>query len=121
MKNKKTILSLALDIAEESCQQCYEASRTEIVSIDGAWNSPRNAKFCIVDLIDCVTRKLVDFQIVTSLVFQEIDHKHLTQGVTSAPNTFESIGARKIAKRNPLSKANIFVHDQDVKLTKFIY
>ena len=39
------------------------------MGIDGAWNAKKNAQFCLIDLIDCETAKIIDFQIVTSIQF----------------------------------------------------
>ena len=113
---QKKLVASGLDLAVKSCKECYEASHTMIAAIDGAWNCVRNAQFCIIDLIDCQTAKLVDFQIVTSNTYEWIKHENLTQGIKSAPNTFEGIGAEIIARRHPLRNANIFVHDKDVKM-----
>ena len=114
------LLIQSLDLAAKSCLQCYEANKARIVSIDGAWSCPRSASFCIVDLIDVDTGKMIDFQIVTSLILKGVEHNHLIHSVTDHPRNFESIGTRSIATRNPLLNAQVFVHDKDVRMKELL-
>jgi len=115
------LLIPSLDIAAKSCTQCYRGENTVFVSIDGAWSCPRDAQFCIVDLIDVETGKMFDFQIVTSIELDGVVHEHLTHSVKDSPTNFESIGTRQIARRNPLLNARVFVHDKDVKMKELLF
>ena len=113
---------LFLNKAVQSCQQAFSLSKErKIVSFDGSWNCPKNAKFCIIDIFDVQTKKLIDFQIVTSYSFPDINHTHLTHSVKEKPQAFEAIGMKEICARKAfLDNTYKFVHDGDVKLKNYL-
>ena len=115
-KRLHEMLVPALDLAVRSCTENLKlSSGSKKVGIDGAWNAPKNARFCVVDLIDCDTRKIVDFQIVSSVNLQ-IDHPNFSY-IPVAPNLFEYFGVEAIAGRTALKEGTtIFAHDGDVKI-----
>ena len=81
---------LLIDVLNLGVQSCEKSLRfpnsQKIVGIDGAWNAPRDANFCVVDLIYCETRKLIVFQIVTNIDLY-ITHPNLTY-TQDPPNPF---------------------------------
>lgn len=112
----RDIIIPALDLGVKSCEESLKLSTAEkIVGIDGAWSAPRNARYCIVELIDCQTKKIIDFQFISSINLQ-IEHSHFTF-TSSPPNLFEYLGVSAMADRHALREnTKIFAHDGDVKI-----
>lgn len=86
-----------------------------VVGFDGAWSHWRRAKECVVILIDCKTKKIVDFEIVTKA-------KHDCPGnYVGSPNGMELAGLKKIIERWKFDERVVgCVHDNDSKATKAI-
>ena len=59
----KKLYTPIIDAAVQSCKNSLEKTNHEArnASFDGQWSSVRNAKFCIADLIDIETGKVIDF------------------------------------------------------------
>ena len=109
-----------LNLAVQSCEERLKmSSEHKTVGIDGAWNAPKNARFCVVDLIDCETKYIIDFQIISSIDLQLL-HPNFTF-TQLPPNLFEFVGVDIIADRQPFRiGTKRFVHDGDVKIKNLI-
>ena len=113
------LLPKALELAAKSCKECFDAHSPNTVSVDAGWSVPRNAPFSVVDIIDIETKKVVDFQILTSNTYETI-HPNLTYMTHKASNTFEAAGVRIMADRIVLHTARKFVHDKDVQVKNIL-
>jgi hypothetical protein len=85
------------------------------ICIDGSWNHRRNGNFCIVDVIDFQTKKIVDFAIIyKSTPFKSGNYEGSSNGM-------EVAGMRQLLPRwiND-TKVSVIVHDKDSKITELI-
>lgn len=114
-----TFILPALELAKKSCKECFEAHQSNVVSIDAGWSVQRKAPFAVADIIDVETKKMVDFQIITSKNFN-VDHPNLTCLENEASNIFEAAGVRVMADRDVLQTARKFVHDKDVQIKNIL-
>jgi hypothetical protein len=55
------IIEYARRLAQQNCEVMGNYST---ICIDGSWNNRRNGNFCIVDVIDCRTKTILDFEII---------------------------------------------------------
>jgi hypothetical protein len=86
-----------------------------IVAFDGAWSDRRRAKECIVILVDCRPKKIVDFEI-------QQHAKHCCPGnYFGSPNGMEIAAFKSIALRwRSDSRVVSCVHDNDARASKVI-
>lgn len=64
-----------------------------IVGLDGAWNHVRQGSCCIVTMIDIISKKIIDYEIVELL-------KHFVKGnANTYPKNLEAEGIRRLAIR----------------------
>jgi hypothetical protein len=100
----------------KQCQHWREQMAYEsVVAFDGAWSHRRCAKECIVILIDCGQKRIVDFEIVLK------SKPGVVGGYDGSSNGMELFGVQKIIQRwkgDP--KVRGCVHDNDSKATKAI-
>jgi hypothetical protein len=90
-------------------------SANSIISFDGSWSHRRRAKECVVLIIDCSLKKVVDFRILQKSKFGRPGN------YSGSSNGMEVAALRKLIVRwngNP----NIagFVHDSDSRASKAI-
>jgi hypothetical protein len=86
-----------------------------VVAFDGAWSHRRCAKECVVILIDCGQKRIVDFQIVTK------SKCGVAGNFRGSSNGMELAGLRKIIERwKDNTKVRGCVHDNDSKATQAI-
>jgi hypothetical protein len=97
----------------EQCKYWEDQMDDEtIVAFDGAWSHRRNAKECIVILIDCNHKRIIDFEIVTK-------SKCGNQGNwDGSSNGMELRGVELLIERwKTKGKIKGVVHDNDSKAT----
>ena len=59
------LIQILTVMARKSCEKWKSEIKDGcILSLDGSWSHRRNAQRCLVDFIDSVSRKIVDFEIV---------------------------------------------------------
>ena len=109
-----------LDLTVKSCKENLALSNNKkTVGIDGSWNAPKNGRFCLIDLIDCSTKKVIDFQFVSGVDLQ-INHPNFTF-TTDPPNLYEYKGVDAITDRVAFREGTSkFSHDGDVKIKNLI-
>jgi hypothetical protein len=105
-----------INYARLICQK-NRASMTDnsTIGIDGSWNHRHNGNFCIVDVIDVKTKRIVDFEIIyKSTPFKDGNY-------IGSSNGMEVAGLSRLLPRwiND-SKVTKIVHDKDSKITKLI-
>ena len=67
-----------LNAAVNSCNEEFSKSNNvKIASFARMWNSVRNAPYCIIDLIDVTTGKVIDFQIVTRFDLESVPNTRM--------------------------------------------
>jgi hypothetical protein len=98
------------------CQK-WKAEMTDpsVVAFDGSWSHRRGAKECVVVLIDCRTKRIVDFEIVLKT------KAGVMGNWDGSSNGMELQGLKELIKRwkdDPNVKG--VVHDNDSKATKAI-
>jgi hypothetical protein len=83
-----------------------------IVAFDGAWSHRRHAKECIVILIDCNHKRIIDFEIVTK------DKCGIEGNWKGSCNGMELHGVKQLIERwKDNGKVKGVVHDNDSKAT----
>jgi hypothetical protein len=114
--NQALIIHPIIEYARRLAQQNREAmGNYSTICIDGSWNHRRNGNFCIVEVIDFRTQKIVDFEII----YKTTPFK--TGNYEGHSNGMELAATEKLLKRwinDP--KVAVIVHDKDSKITKLI-
>jgi hypothetical protein len=118
---QKDICNEILAFAKESCRVWREQMAPgTIIGTDGSWSQRRNAMHCLVDFIDVVQGKIVDFEIL------QRPSGFLYGDYFGPANGMEVEGVRRIITRwqqvyqRANEKVAFYVHDRDAKTRKLI-
>jgi hypothetical protein len=109
-----------LDKVKEHCMAIVQEWREQmesgsVIAFDGSCGHRRGAKECVVVLIDCRTRRIVDFEIVV------MDKKGRKGNYNGSSNGMEVFGLKAIIERWKEDPRVVgCVHDNDSKATKAI-
>lgn len=113
-KHQAKLAPYLIEAAIESCRRARNRMNLETcISMDGSWSSRRHAQHCFVSLCDVMSKKVVDFTVVsrTSQFFMP-QYSGASQAMEMAG--FEDL-VKKWTSNYSYPKIKKFVHDNDVK------